>query len=138
VAGEVADTSRFWQLCCHGLGVQCYTYNAGATHQVALRNLVRNASAGDAESQRGVADTVGRSYYENAAPPSAGYRSGYRRGRLATAERPIEYGVQQVADRAEPFASRVRAGLARRMAELERLGVEMFARRSVMRAAQAC
>ena len=36
-----------------------------------------------------------------------GYRNGYRRGRLATAERPIEYGVQQVADRAEPFASRV-------------------------------
>ena len=30
---------------------------------------------------------------------------------------------------AEPFASRVRAGLARRMAELEHLAVEMFARR---------
>jgi len=75
-----------------------------------------------------VADTVGRGYSENGAPPSAGYRNGYRRGRLATAEGPIEYGVPQVADRAEPFASRVRAGLARRTAELERLAVEMFAR----------
>ena len=77
---------------------------------------------------REVADTVGRGYSENGAPPSAGYRNGYRRGRLATAEGPIEYGVPQVADRAEPFASRVRAGVARRTAELERLAVEMFAR----------
>ena len=71
---------------------------------------------------------MGRGYAENGAPPSAGYRNGYRRGRLATAEGPIEYGVPQVADRAEPFASRVRAGLARRTAELERLAVEMLAR----------
>jgi putative transposase len=60
--------------------------------------------------------------------PSAGYRNGYRRGRLGTAEGPIEYGVPQVADRAEQFVSRVRAGLAGRTAELERLAVEMFAR----------
>jgi Transposase, Mutator family len=33
-----------------------------------------------------------------------------------------------VADRTEPFVSRVRAGLAGRTAELERLAVEMFAR----------
>lgn len=44
------------------------------------------------------------------------------------AEGPIEYEVPQVADRAEPFDSRVRAGLARRTAKLERLAVEMFAR----------
>lgn len=75
-----------------------------------------------------VAEAVGRGYYENGAPPGAGYRNGYRRGRLATAEGPIEYGVPQVADRAEPFASRGRAGLAGRTAELERLAVEMFAR----------
>ncbi len=75
-----------------------------------------------------VAEIVGRGYYENGAAPGAGYRNGYRRGRLATAEGPIEYGVPQVADRAEPFISRVRAGLAGRTAELERLAVEMFAR----------
>jgi putative transposase len=34
----------------------------------------------------------------------------------------------QVADRAEPFVSRVRARLAGRTAELERLAIEMFAR----------
>ena len=59
---------------------------------------------------------------------AAGYRNGYRRGRLRTAEGAIEYGVPQVADRSEPFVSRVRAGLAGRIAELERLAVEMYAR----------
>jgi putative transposase len=75
-----------------------------------------------------VAEAVGREYYENGAAPGAGYRNGYRRSRLRTAEGPIEYGVPQVADRAEPFVSRVRARLAGRTAELERLAVEMFAR----------
>jgi transposase-like protein len=75
-----------------------------------------------------VAEAVGRGYYANGAEPGAGYRNGYRRGRLRTAEGPIEYGVPQVADRAEPFVSRVRARLAGRTAELERLAVEMFAR----------
>jgi hypothetical protein len=36
--------------------------------------------------------------------------------------------VPQVADRAEPFVSRVRAGLAGRTAEPEQLAVEMYAR----------
>ncbi len=36
---------------------------------------------------------MGRGYYENGAVPGAGYRNGYRRGRLRTAEGPIEYGV---------------------------------------------
>jgi len=90
--------------------------------KLAVRKIVEEALEAE------VADAVGRGYYENGAPPGAGYRNGYRRGRLASAEGPIEYGVPQVADRAEPFASRVRAGLARRTAELERLPVEMFAR----------
>src|SRR5438046_6321411 len=75
-----------------------------------------------------VAEAVGRGYYEGGAGPGAGYRNGYRRGRLRTAEGAIEYGVPQVADRPEPFVSRVRAGLAGRTAELERLAVEMYAR----------
>ena len=81
--------------------------------KLAVRKIVEEALEAE------VADAVGRGYYENGAPPGAGYRNGYRRGRLATAEGPIEYGVPQVADRAEPFASRVRAGLAGRTAELE-------------------
>ena len=74
-----------------------------------------------------VAEAVGRGYYESGAAPGGGYRNGYRRG-LRTAEGAIEYGVPQIADRTEPFVSRVRAGLAGRTAELERLAVEMFAR----------
>src|SRR5215470_12225419 len=75
-----------------------------------------------------VSDALGRGYYESGAEPGRGYRNGYRRGRLRTAEGAIEYGIPQVADRAEPFVSRIRAGLAGRTAELERLAVELFAR----------
>jgi putative transposase len=90
--------------------------------KLAVRKIVEEALEAE------VAEAVGRGYYENGAEPGAGYRNGYRRGRLRTAEGPIEYGVPQVADRAEPFVSRVRARLAGRTAELERLAVEMFAR----------
>jgi putative transposase len=90
--------------------------------KLAVRKIVEEALEAE------VADAVGRGYYANGAPPGAGYRNGYRRGRLATAEGSIEYGVPQVADRSEPFVSRVRASLAGRTAELERLAVEMFAR----------
>jgi len=90
--------------------------------KLAVRKIVEEALEAE------VAEAVGRGYYENRAAPGAGYRNGYRRGRLPTAEGAIEYGVPQVADRPEPFVSRVRAGLAGRTAELERLAVEMFAR----------
>jgi putative transposase len=75
-----------------------------------------------------VAEAVGRGYYDGGAAPGAGYRNGYRRGRLRSAEGAIEYGVPQVADRAEPFGSCLRAGLAGRTAELEHIAVEMYAR----------
>jgi putative transposase len=90
--------------------------------KLAVRKIVEEALEAE------VAEAVGRGYYENGAPPGAGYRNGYRRGRLRTAEGAIEYGVPQVTDRPEPFVSRVRAGLAGRTAELERLAVEMYAR----------
>jgi len=90
--------------------------------KLAVRKIVEEAL--EAEG----ADAVGRQYYENGAAPGGGYRNGYRRGRLRTAEGPMEYGVPQVADRAEPFISRVRARLTGRTAELERLAIEMFAR----------
>lgn len=90
--------------------------------KLAVRKIVEEALEAE------VVDALGREYYENGATPGAGYRNGYRRGRLRTAEGPIEYGVPQVADRAEPFVSRVRAGLAGRTAELERRAVEMYAR----------
>ena len=90
--------------------------------KLAVRKIVEEALEAE------VAEAVGRGYYEAGAAPGAGYRNGYRRGRLRTAEGAIEYGVPQVADRPEPFVSRVRAGLAGRTAELERLAVEMYAR----------
>ena len=90
--------------------------------KLAVRKIVEEALEAE------VAEAVGREYYKNGAAPGAGYRNGYRRGRLRTAEGPIEYGVPQVADRAAPFVSRVRARLAGRTAELERLAIEMFAR----------
>jgi transposase-like protein len=76
--------------------------------KLAVRKIVEEALEAE------VAEAVGRGYYENGAEPGAGYRNGYRRGRLRTAEGPIEYGVPQVADRPEPFVSRVRARLAGR------------------------
>jgi transposase-like protein len=90
--------------------------------KLAVRKIVEEALEAE------VAEVVGRGYYEAGAAPGSGYRNGYRRGRLRTAEGAIEYGVPQVADRPEPFVSRVRAGLAGRTAELERLAVEMYAR----------
>ena len=90
--------------------------------KLAVRKIVEEALEAE------VAEVVGRGYYEAGAAPGAGYRNGYRRGRLRTAEGAIEYGVPQVTDRPEPFVSRVRAGLAGRTAELERLAVEMYAR----------
>jgi transposase-like protein len=90
--------------------------------KLAVRKIVEEALEAE------VGEAVGRGYYENGAAPGAGYRNGYRRSRLRTAEGAIEYGVPQVADRAEPFVSRVRAGHAGRTAELEQLAVEMYAR----------
>ena len=42
-----------------------------------------------------VTEALGRDYYENGAATGAGYRNGSRRGRLRTAEGPIECGVRQ-------------------------------------------
>src|SRR3989475_7363181 len=80
--------------------------------KLAVRKIVEEALEAE------VAEAVGRGYYESGAVPGAGYRNGYRRGRLRTAEGVIDYGVPQVADRTEPFISRARAGLAGRTAEL--------------------
>jgi len=94
----------------------------GELIKLAVRKIIEEALEAE------VAEALGRGDYENGAASGAGYRNGYRRGRLRTAEGAIEYGVPQAADRAEPFESRVRAGLAGRTAELEQLAVEMYAR----------
>src|SRR5207237_8816137 len=90
--------------------------------KLAVRKIVEEALEAE------VAEAVGRGYYESGAAPGAGYRNGYRRRRLRTAEGAIDYGVPQVADRAESFVSRVPAGLAGRTGELAQLGAAMYAR----------
>jgi putative transposase len=60
--------------------------------------------------------------------PGAGYRNGYRAGRVKSAEGAIDYSAPQIADRSEPFRSRLRAVVRGRTEELEALAVEMYAR----------
>ncbi len=90
--------------------------------RLAARLIIEEALEGEAE------DALGRGYYARGAAPGAGYRNGYRTGRLKSAEGSIEYSAPQVADRDEPFRSRIRALLGKRTAELEALAVEMYAR----------
>jgi transposase-like protein len=73
-------------------------------------------------------DALGRSYYARGAVSGRGYRNGYRTGRLKSAEGAIEYRAPQIAERAEPFRSRIRETLQGRTEELENLAVEMYAR----------
>jgi transposase-like protein len=90
--------------------------------RLAARLIIEEALEGEAE------DALGRGYYARGAAPGAGYRNGYRTGRLKSAEGAIEYCAPQIADREEPFRSRIRALLGKRTAELEALAVEMYAR----------
>lgn len=90
--------------------------------RLGIRKIVEEALEGE------LRDALGRDYYERGAEPGRGYRNGTRTGRLKTAEGVVEFGVPQVADRAEPFHSKVREQLSGRTEELERLVVEMYAR----------
>jgi transposase-like protein len=73
-------------------------------------------------------DALGRDYYARGAVPGAGYRNGYRTGRVDSAEGAIEYSAPQIADRRDPFRWRIRALVRGRTEELEPLAVEMYAR----------
>lgn len=72
-------------------------------------------------------EALGRGYYEHGAG-ERGYRNGYRRARVRSAEGEIEFAVPQVSDTAEPFRSQIREVIRGRTEELERLAVEMYAR----------
>ncbi|MDX1424753.1 MAG: IS256 family transposase [Kiloniellales bacterium] len=73
-------------------------------------------------------DELGRDYYARGAAPGQGYRNGYRRGKLKTAEGLIEYAVPQVAGREDPFRSRIAGHLKGHSEALEGLAIEMLAR----------
>jgi putative transposase len=90
--------------------------------RLAARLIIEEALEGEAR------DALGRDYYARGASPGAGYRNGHRSGRLKSAEGAIEYSAPQIADRAEPFRSRLREILGDRTEVLESLAVEMYAR----------
>ena len=73
-------------------------------------------------------DAVGRGYYARGAAPGTGYRNGYRSGRVKSAEGVIDFSAPQIADREEPFCSKLRGMLGQRTEALEALAIEMYAR----------
>jgi transposase-like protein len=86
---------------------------------LALRLIVEEALEGE------VSDVLGRERYERGEGEKAGYRNGYRPGKMKTAEGAVDYSAPQVRDTPEPFVSSVRAARTR---ELVRLAVELYAR----------
>ena len=90
--------------------------------RLAARLIIEEALEGEAR------DALGRDYYARGASPGAGYRNGYRPGRVKSAEGAIEYSAPQIADRAEPFRSRIRELVGGRTEALEAMAVEMYAR----------
>jgi transposase-like protein len=90
--------------------------------RLAARLIIEEALEGEAR------DALGRDYYARGATPGAGYRNGYRPRRVKSAEGAIAYSAPQIADRSEPFRSRIREVVQGRTEELEALAVEMYAR----------
>jgi transposase-like protein len=90
--------------------------------RLAARLIIEEALEGEAR------DALGRGYYARGAVPGAGYRNGYRPGRVKSAEGAIDYSAPQIADREEPFRSKLRGMLGKRTEELETLAVELYAR----------
>jgi hypothetical protein len=70
--------------------------------RLGVRKLVEEVLEAEVE------DRLGRAYYGRGGEETCGYRNGYRRGRLKSAEAAIEYSVPQVADLGEPYRSLVR------------------------------
>ena len=98
------------------------TDGGSALVRLAARLIIEEALEGETE------DALGRGYYARGAAPGAGYRNGYRTGRLKSAEGSIAYSAPQIAERDEPFRSKIRQMLGKRTEELEALAVEMYAR----------
>ena len=90
--------------------------------RLALRLIVEEAL----ESE--VADALGRERYARGEGEKAGYRNGYRTGKVKTAEGAVEYAAPQVRETPEPFVSGVRSALSGRTQALEDLAVELYAR----------
>ena len=83
--------------------------------RLAARLIIEGALEGDAK------DALAWDYYARGARPGVGYRNGYRTGRVKSAEGAIEYSALQIADRSEPFGSRLRGLVGGRTKALEAL-----------------
>lgn len=94
----------------------------------ALSELVRRAAALAVQEalEAEQRDFIGRERYERG--PGRGYRSGYRPGRLDTAEGRVTVEVPQVRDAEVPYRSALFNFLRGHSDVLERLAVEMYAR----------
>jgi transposase-like protein len=75
-----------------------------------------------------VRDVIGRERYERSEGAGAGYRNGYRMGRMKTAEGTVAFSAPQVRETSEPFVSAIRENLAGRTQALEELAIELYAR----------
>lgn len=89
--------------------------------RLGMRKILEEALEAEVESR------LGRGYYGRQ-DEGVGYRNGYRRGRLKTAEGPIDFATPQVSDLGEPYRSRIREVIGGRSEMLEDLATEMFAR----------
>jgi putative transposase len=77
--------------------------------------------------EQAVGDLLGRDYYERRSGRQ-GYRNGQRTGRLKTAEGEVLFSSPQVKDVDQEALQELRELLRGRTEELQRLGLEMFAR----------
>ena len=75
-----------------------------------------------------VTELLGRDRYERRETEATGYRNGYKRRRLDTAEGRLEIELPQVRDTAEPYQSAFWQALQRRTEVLEHLVVELYVR----------
>src|ERR1700683_4142254 len=76
-----------------------------------------------------VGEQLGREYYRHRQKPEQpeAHRNGYRYSRLKTGEGEIRFAVPQVAG-LKGYASKLKESLSGRTDELERLGMELYAR----------
>lgn len=75
-----------------------------------------------------VTETLGRAPYERRESGADGYRNGYKRRRLDTAEGRVPVDVPQVRQTAEPFRSTLWPALKTRTEVVEQLAIEMYVR----------
>ena len=75
-----------------------------------------------------VDEALGRGSYQRREEGQSGWRNGYKRRSLKTAEGELSVNVPQVRERDEPYRSAIWQAVGRRSPALEKLAVEMYAR----------